>query len=60
MIEQLGFETIRDRNKMFKTLKAQGFTLRRWTEPNQETGYSGFGTDRNMTRRSVYMLDVER
>jgi hypothetical protein len=60
MIEQLGFEDVRERNRMDKTLRAQGIKTRRWTEPNQEIGYRGFGTVRNRARRSVYMLDVER
>jgi hypothetical protein len=60
MLEQLSFEDVKERNRMFKILKAQGVKLRRWTERNQEVGYRGFGSERNRTRRSVYMLDVER
>ena len=61
MLEQLSFDEKEDRDKMYRTLKAQGgLGLRCWTDRNQEVGYSGFGTERNLTRRSVYMLDVER
>lgn len=60
-MNQLDFETIKERNKMYNVLKKKGgYKLRRWTLKNQEIGYSGFGTERNTERRSVYMLDVEK
>lgn len=60
MIEQLVFKSIAERNRMDKTLRAQGIETRRWTESGQEVGYSGFGSDRDSMRRSVYILDVRR
>lgn len=58
-IRQFGFETKEERDKENRSAKAQGYETRRWSMRNQEVGYSGFGTERDMTRRTVYMLDVK-
>ena len=51
-IRQEGFETKEERDKTYRILKGQGFKLRRWALRNQEIGYSGFGTERDMGRRA--------
>ena len=56
---QLDFETKKERDKMYFDMKKEGGrNLRRWMLQNQEIGYSGFGSERDLRRRNVYMLDV--
>ena len=58
MIRQEAFEEKEERDKTYRVMKSQGFKLRRWTLKNQEVGYSGFGTERDIGRRTVYILTV--
>ena len=56
---QIDFSTREERDGRYHKLKARGgYKLRRWLLRNQEVGYSGFGTERDLTRRNIYMLDV--
>lgn len=58
-MRQEGFEEKAKRDEMYKTLKKEGkYNLRKWVLKNQEVGYTGFGTERNLTHHNVYMLDI--
>ncbi len=65
-IQQLAFdvlkyETRKDalkaRRKRAKELQQQGYRTKLWTLTNQQIGYSGFGTIRDLQTRNVYMLN---
>tara|TARA_Y100000310_G_C20258445_1_gene612483 strand:+ start:441 stop:659 length:219 start_codon:yes stop_codon:yes gene_type:complete len=47
-----------ERDKEYKRLKATGCNPTRWVLKGQERGYSGFGTSRDLSRRDIYMLDI--
>ena len=46
------------RKEKARELKSMGCEIRCWTLPNQQRGYNGLGTVRDLSCRSVYMLDV--
>jgi len=57
--QQIDFITRKGRDERYHKLKAQGgYKLRRWVLRDQEVGYNGFGSMRDLTRRNIYMLDV--
>lgn len=59
-MRQLAFYDKKERDDAYRALKREGACrLRRWTLRDQEVGYTGFGSERDTRRRSVYMLDVE-
>ncbi len=46
------------RDVEYRKLKEQGADCSRWVLKNQQRGYSGFGTSRDMSVRDVYMINV--
>jgi len=50
-------EALKARREYAKTLKQQGYRTLLWTLRNQQVGYSGLGTVRDLSTRNVYMLD---
>jgi hypothetical protein len=51
-------KALKERNKVAKDLKSQGFKVRGWALRGQQRGYSGLGSSRDMSERTVYMLNV--
>jgi len=51
-------ECLAARKEKARGLKSMGYRVHLWTLSNQQRGYSGFGTVRDSSCRSVYMLDV--
>ena len=56
------YESIQDcknaRKQRAKELRQQGHKVQLWTLPNQQRGYSGLGTVRDLSCRSVFMLNI--
>jgi len=53
-------EALRERREMAKKLQEQGYKIMLWTLRNQQIGYSGLGTVRDLRCRNVYMLDYAK
>jgi len=53
-------EALRERRETAKKLQEQGYRTILWTLRNQQIGYSGLGTERDLRCRNVYMLDYIR
>ena len=51
-------ECLAARKEKARGLKSMGYRVCLWTLPNQQRGYSGLGTLRDLSCRSIYMLDV--
>ena len=48
----------KERDKEYNRLRATGVSAHRWVLKGQERGYSGLGTSRDLSRRDIYMLDI--
>ena len=51
-------KALQARNKVMKEYKQDGYKVRGWSLSGQQRGYSGFGSDRDTSVRTVYMLDI--
>jgi hypothetical protein len=51
-------ECLAARKEKARGLKSMGYRVELWTLPNQQRGYSGLGTIRDLSTRSIYMLNV--
>ena len=51
-------ECIKAKKAKTKELRAEGFIVEPWILKNQQRGYSGYGTVRDMSIRDVFMLNV--
>ena len=51
-------ECLAARKEKARAMRSIGYRVGLWTLRNQQRGYSGFGTIRDTSCRSVYMLNV--
>jgi len=51
-------KALKARNADMKEYKKEGRRVRGWALRGQQRGYSGLGTSRDTSSRTVYMLDI--